>query len=344
VFSGAAQVIARTRILGGQNIQPGETGWAQLRLADPIAVVRGDRFIIRQPSPSWTIGGGTIVDPYPRRRHRRFHRPTIERLKSLASDTPADIVLGTLYKQEPIEARRAVRRSQLEPEKAAAALDELIETRKVIVLDGAPADARDLLNSSAHLISTAGWARLMDRMERTVASYHATYPLRLGMPREEISSRLHLEGPLSNVAIERALAEGRIELEAGTLRLPTHRVDFTPEQQRKIDKVLTAFRRDPYMPPSTGDVEAELGSDVLFALLQQGVLEQVSEDVLFLTETYEDMVRQVLAHIREEGSVTVAEARDRLETSRKYALALLEHLDDERVTRRVGDRRVLARD
>lgn len=344
VFSSAAQVMARTRILGSRDIPPGDTGWAQLRLTEPAAVVKGDHFIIRQPSPSWTIGGGTIVDPYPRRRHRRFHAPTIERLEALASDTPADILLGTLYKQEPIEARRAVRRSQLAPEEAASALDELIEANEVVVLDGTPADGGDLVRSATHLISASGWVRLTDRMERMLESYHAGHPLRLGMPREEVSSRLHLAGPLANVVIERALDEGRIELESGTLRLPSHRVNFTPDQKREIDKILAAFRRDPYAPPSTSEVEAEIGADVLYALLQQGVLKQVSEDVLFLTDTYQEIVEQVVDRIRQQGSVTVAEVRDRLETSRKYALALLEHLDDERITRRVGDQRVLARE
>lgn len=345
VFAGAAQMMARTRILGAREIAAGETGWAQLRLADPMAVAKGDRFIIRQPSPSWTIGGGVIVDPYPRRRHRRFREKVIQRLEALASDTPEDVLLGTLFKEEPAEARRAVRRSQLESEVAASALDSLLEKRLVFVLDGdQQAGGEQLVRSSAHLISADGWSRLVDRIRKALAGYHQEYPVRMGMPREELRSRLRLEGQLVNAIVERATDQGEIVAEAGTLRLPSHEVVFSPEQQERIDAVLAAFRAEPYTPPSTSDVEAKVGPEVLYALLEQGYLTQVSEDVLFLTETYEEMVHRIVAYIQREGSITVAQARDMLETSRKYALALLEYLDEERVTKRVGDERVLVSD
>lgn len=341
VFSGAAQMMARTRILGAHELAPGQTGWAQLRLAEPIAVVKGDRFIIRQPSPGWTIGGGIVVDPHPRRRHRRFQPAVIARLEAMASDTPADILLGTLFKQEPIAARKLVRRSQLEPETAASALDSLVQRGLVMVLDSDAAAGRQLIQSSAHLLSADGWSRLVDRIEKLLAEYHTVHPLRKGMPREELRSRLRLEGQLVNAIIDRAAERGEIVVEAGVLRLPSHQVVFSAEQQQQIDAVLTAFRRSPYAPPSTAEVEAQVGTAVLHALLEQGYLTQVSEDVLFLTETYQEMVERIIAHLEREGSITVAQARDMLQTSRKYALALLEHLDEARVTRRVGDERVL---
>lgn len=344
VFAGAAQMVARTRILGAQEIAPGKTGWVQLRLAEPMAVAKSDRFIVRQPSPSWTLGGGTIVDPHPRRRHRRFHRAVIERLEAMASDTPEDILLGTLFKQEPVEARRAVRRSQLELKVAAPALDSLLQEELVIALDGGSTGGEQLARSSTYLISAQGWSRLIGRIEKALAAYHATYPLRSGMPREELRSRLHLEGQLVNAIVERAVEQGEIVAESGTLRLPSHRVAFSPEQQERIDAMLAAFRNTPYAPPSTSDVEAQVGPEVLYALVEQGYLTQASEDVLFRSEIYQEMVDQVVAHIQRQGSITVAQARDMFQTSRKYALALLERLDEERVTKRVGDERVLAHD
>ncbi len=344
VFTGAAQMLARTRVLGRQDIPPGETGWAQLRLTEPLAAAKGDRFIIRQPSPGLTIGGGIIVDPHPRRRHRRFQPAVIQRLEAMASDTPEDSLLGTLFKQEPIEARQIVRRSQLEPKAAASALAGLLDRGLVIVLDSGTLDPERLVRSSAYLISTDGWSRLLDRIEKALAEYHAAYSLRQGMPREELRSRLHLDAQLVNAVVDRAVDQGEIVAEAGTLRLPSHRVSFSPEQQKRIDAVLTAFRKTPRTPPSTGDVRTQVGPDVLYALVEQGYLTQISEDVLFLTETYQEMVEQIVAHLQREGSITVAQARDMFQTSRKYALALLEHLDEARVTRRVGDERVLVND
>jgi selenocysteine-specific elongation factor len=105
--------------------------------------------------------------------------------------------------------------------------------------------------------------------------------------------------------------------------------------------LLADFRRDPYNTPSAKESAARLGEDVLAALLDQGGLRAVSADVVFLPETYDEMLARVRAHLAAHGKVTVAEVRDLFGTSRKYVLALLEHLDAQGITRRVGDERVL---
>ncbi|MFQ6057874.1 MAG: selenocysteine-specific translation elongation factor [Anaerolineae bacterium] len=342
-FSGAAQIMARTRLLGAEQIAPGESGWAQLRLAHPTAVVRNDRFILRQPSPSLTIGGGVIVDPHPRRRHRRFRPEVIERLETLAHGTPEEILLEALRRQEPCQAREWIQRSGLSKEAAQEALSHLLATEQVLVLDaeGRDIDHQTLAASSRYLISASGWASLIDRIVALLGEYHCQYPLRAGMPREELKSRLRLETKLFNQVVELAAREGKMAVAEATLRLPQHQVRFSPQQQTRVDALLAAFARSPYTPPSVAEAEALVGSDVLGALIEQGVLVKVSEDVCFLGETYQEMVERVVDHIREQGSVTVAQVRDMFGASRKYALALMEHLDERRVTKRVGDERVL---
>ena len=104
---------------------------------------------------------------------------------------------------------------------------------------------------------------------------------------------------------------------------------------------MAAFRRQPYTPPSVAESIAQTDTDIVSALMFQGVLIRLSEDVLFLRETYDEMVRRIVAFIREHGSMTVAQVRDEFNTSRKYALALMERLDEQKITRRVGDERVL---
>jgi selenocysteine-specific elongation factor len=161
------------------------------------------------------------------------------------------------------------------------------------------------------------------------------------MPREELKSQLRLSTKLLNEVVSRAMSEGRLVDEEATLRLPEHRVRFSADQERQVQELLAAFRKNPYTTPSVADSEAMVGTEVLSALIQQGKLVQVSEDVLFLRETYDEMVKRVVEHIKERGSITVAQVRDMFAASRKYALALTEHLDERRVTRRVGDERVL---
>ena len=104
-FCGAAEIPARVRLLGTETLEPGETGWAQLRLSQPAALVRGDRFILRWLSPSITVGGGIVVDPAPRRRHRRFRPEVIDRLQMLTRGTPEEITLQALERGQPCEVR-----------------------------------------------------------------------------------------------------------------------------------------------------------------------------------------------------------------------------------------------
>jgi selenocysteine-specific elongation factor len=118
-------------------------------------------------------------------------------------------------------------------------------------------------------------------------------------------------------------------------------VQLTSEQQQQVDALLIRFRRQPYITPSFKEGAAAVGEDVLGVLIARGDMVQVSSDVLFLPETYEDMVARVRTHIEQEGSITLAQTRDLFGTSRKYAQALLERLDEAGVTKRVGDTRVL---
>jgi selenocysteine-specific elongation factor len=118
-------------------------------------------------------------------------------------------------------------------------------------------------------------------------------------------------------------------------------VVFTPEQQARVNGLLAAFRRQPYTPPSTAECLALAEPEIISALLVQGILIRLNEDVLFLRETYDGMVARITSELGTSGSITVSQVRDLFNTSRKYALALMEYLDDQKITRRVGDQRVL---
>jgi selenocysteine-specific elongation factor len=338
-FSGAAQVMAYVRLLGARSLAPGQRGWIQLRLARPIALVKGDRFIIRQASPSLTIGGGIVVDPLPRHRHRRFRPEVIQRLETLAHGTPADLLLEILDRQGPTPARSLVAEAGLPAETAAETLRQLLQAESVFILSAAPADG---LAASQHIVaSPAGWAALLGRLTGEVGDFHRAYPLRQGMPREALKSRLKLETRLFNEALARAAAEGVLVAGDTVVRLPEHAVRFSPAQQEATDRLLREFRRAPYTTPSYKEAVTALGEDVVLALVEAGRLVRLGPDVLLLPETYDELLAWVKRTIADRGSVNVAQVRDAFDTSRKYALALLEYLDDQRITKRVGDERVL---
>jgi selenocysteine-specific elongation factor len=340
-YSGSAQIMAHVRLLDDETIEPGEEGWVQFRLTAPTAVVRGDRFIIRQPSPSLTIGGGAIVDPVPQHRHRRFRPALIQRLEALSRGSPEEILLEVMQGPHPLLAGELLAESGLPEDGAGEALDRLLRAGQAMFLGGGDSATRDKASNGRYVMATTKFDELVGRMEAWLEEYHQRYPLRVGMPREELKSKSNLPSRVFSQVLERAALHNRLAEEGTVVRLPQHQVTFSDAQQRRIDELMAQFAASPYSTPSVAECEAAIGLEALNVLLDEGRLVRVSETVLFLADTYREMVERVVAHIEAEGSITVAQVRDMFQASRKYALALMEHLDDQRVTKRVGDERVL---
>ncbi len=344
VFCGAAEGMARVRLLDREALQPGQAGWVQLRLLTPMALVRGDRFIIRRPSPSETIGGGLVVQPHPPRMHRRFQAEVLASLEVLLRGSPEDLLLQAADQAGPLPARDLLERTGLGEEDALQAMEALLADGRLLVLDGggsSPPSAREAVASGRTLVSRSAWTALLERLREALAQYHRQNPLRQGMPREELKSRLGLPSRTFQEVLNRAAEAGEVHLSEAAVWLAAHEVRFTPAQQEAVERLLAEFQAQPYTPPSWAQAAAAVGEDVLGALVAQGRLVRVSDEVLFLRETYDEMVARVVAFIQEHGSITVAQVRDLFNASRKYALALMEHLDERRITRRVGDERVL---
>jgi len=341
-FTGTTQCQARVRVLDRKEVAPGEESWVQFILSAPVSVVKGDRFIIRQASPSLTLGGGSIVDPFPQRRHRRFQPELLRRLEHLIRGRPEEVLLQELEREEPCEAATLVARSILGPDDAAQTLRSLLQDGRVVLLDTTARTELDSVSASAkYVMSASSWETLLERIASLLREYHQRYPLRAGMPREELKSRLRLTPRAFNEAITGAATRGILVETETAVFLADHRVTLNAEQQRRVAELFGAFRQSPYSPPSLAESEALVGADVLAALIDQGKLVKVSETVLFSAETYQQMTQAIVNHLQREGRITLAQVRDMFTTSRKYAQALLEHLDEKRITRRVGDERIL---
>lgn len=341
LFTGATEVSAYTRLLGVRQLEPGQTGWVQMRLARRIPVIKGDRFIIRQPSPSLTIGGGVIVDPLPRRRHRRFRPDLLKRLDMLLAGTPEDVLVAELDRRGPTPASILLVECRLPAEVAAAALAELLNKGDVFWLVKPVGQVVSLSQAKGLVASPAGWATLLGQITTSLRDYHHRLPLRAGMPRGELKSRLKLDTRLFNEAIQRGQQEGVLSATENTVRLGTHQVKFAPAQQTAVDKLLAEFRRAPFNTPLPKDVAAAVGDEVMQALIEGGQLTRLSPEVILLTETYQEFVEWLRNYLRQQPTLNVAQVRDVFNTSRKYALALLEYTDEQRITKRVGDERVL---
>ena len=322
----AAETPAKVRLLDRDLLEPGGEAWAQIWLEHPVALARGDRFVVR--SPDATLGGGTVVE-VDAKRHRRNHAPTLERLERIALGSPTAQLLTALEAGEPADARSLARRANVSEPEAVGLAREAVGEGSVFPLG-------DDVGPTTPLYTTAGWTRLSGKAQQALGAYHSQHPLRTGMTREELRSRLGLKGAVAQLVLTALAGGGAVVDESGVLRLPGHAVGVTPEQQQRMDDYVQALAAEPF-----GTQQPAISAELLALLVDQRRVVRAAEGVAFDTPTYDAFAKRITDHLREHGKVTVAEVRDLFGTSRKYALALLEHLDEEHVTRRVGDERVL---
>lgn len=334
VFAGAAEVPCHAALLDREVLQPGDSGWVQLRLQEPIAVVRGDRCIVRIPSPSRTIGGGRVVDAHPPR-HRRFRPDVLKTLDTVAQGTPADLVAQALVTGGPHTVAALTKASSLQAEATAAAVAELVREGRAVLFGD-----ENAITATTLIIGAAAWDALTQTMTTTLGGFHAAHPLRPGMARESLRQKLGLTNArLFQLVLDRAAAAGVLVATPTLAHLPGFTPTLSPAEQRQVASILEAFAAMPFSPPPRASWEA-LHPDLLALLLESGRLVRVSPDVVFASDAYTKLVEWTQDTLNTRGEVTVADLRDAFQTSRKYALAFLEHLDERKLTRRAGEVRV----
>ena len=358
-YTGSQEVPARVRLLDRDELQPGESAWAQLRLSSPAVVARRDRFILRIPSPGRTIGGGEVVDVQPRY-HRRHQPAILSALETLSRGTPEELILAVLDRRPNMAtSKQTATKSSISPSKGSTGpktlhrqvgyeLTDLLKQSNLsedVTLGALETLLREerVRQVGTLWVAQGVWEALAEEAVRLVSEQHRQHPLRSGLSKEEWRSRLNLSPKLAADVFALLAAEGQLEAAGSLLRLPGFVPRFTEAQQQQVDALLQRFRASPFTPPGVAEAEALVGAEVLGALVEQGQLVRLgagSESVLFLKESYEQALTAIARYLREHGTITAAQARDVLGTTRKYILPLLEHMDMLKMTRRNGDERV----
>ena len=323
VHTGSSEALARLRLLERQRAEPGESVWAQLKFETHVAVVKDDFFVVR--SNQTTLGGGSVVDTHARR-HRRNHQPTLDRLTMMEQGTTQDILLNTIERSEPADVDDLPSRANLEAETVRSELEEMSRNGDVV-----------LLRSGKSVFTKKGWDGVERKARIFLKGYHQSYPLRKGAPKEELRSRI---GSTSAIFPEvlRVLQEGGTVVEDGpVVYLAGHSRKLTASQERVVRDYLHLLESQPFSPPTEPVPDAE----ILALLVDEGRVIRAGDTVVFAASAYSQMADAVVERIKTAGPIAVGDVRDMFGTSRKYTLALLEHLDRQRVTRREGDTRVL---
>jgi selenocysteine-specific elongation factor len=325
LFIGTNHTEARVRILGEETIDPGEEGWLQLEFKVPIVASKGDHFVLRQPSPSVTIGGGIVVNPQPLGRHRRFKGETIADLQARLHNPPHAQLAQMANTLEPIKRAALAPSSSLISAEFECALDQAVNEGLIVeLLPGA-------------FMSAARIEALQAQIQAKLTQFHNETPLKLGLSQELLRASLGLTLPVFNAIIMRT---AHCVMHGGIVALAQHKVTFTLHQEEAIARFMTIMDQTPFTPPSYSDGIAALGQDIIDALIATKRLIKLSPEIIIAPDAYTQLVAGALQIIDHEGEVTVAKIRDHFSTTRKYALALLEHLDTEGITKRIGDVRL----
>lgn len=327
---GAGEYQASVSVLGQDVIEPGSEGWAQIRSRAPVPAIRGQRFILRLPAPARTIAGGEIVDVCPR--HRRGDTGAVERLTALASGDSDKAVAAGLFVPRAVTVQEVAVMTGLDEALVVPALDGLVR-------DGGAVKVGGLYAGVSYWQTFRG--RAVSEMER----YHRENPIRVGIAHEELRRKLRRGKAEWPDWLDLLLQQGAIESEGALLRLPGFRSEGNARRD-EADRVLEVLSSDPFSPPSGRDLELQAGTDerMLAFMSEAGDIVHVGSAIYFSAQAYERLLAVALEIIDRQGSVTMAEFRDAAGTSRKYAQALLEHLDARRITRRQGEARVRGRE
>jgi selenocysteine-specific elongation factor len=330
MYHETSEVMIELSLLEGDELRGGEAGWVQLFATQPVVALDGDRFILRIPSPAATVAGGVIVDSAPRR-HRRRDPSVLADLAARERADPATSAVLELGKHQW---------GLVETELASRLGVSAAEMRTIL----APLIDRGAVRRLApRWLTREQWERSVSRVVGGLDAYHEAQPLRRGMPKEELRSRTGIPAELFAELLTVLAAEQTVVDLGGDVAAAAHHPALTSEQETAIGAFVAELEGQPFNPPPLQDLvrRYHLTPALLQYLVVDGRVVRVNDDTAFARSAYDDAVRRLRLHLTEHRTLTVAAARDVLGSSRRYVLPLLEWLDVQKITRRVGDDRIL---
>ena len=340
IYCGASQVIGKVVLLDRDALFPGEQCYAQLRLEEEIAVRRSDRFIIRFYSPVITVGGGKVLEANPDK-HKRFREDILERLriKDVGSDKE---IMALLVKEEGLGApsdEELFCKICLQYHIGQYILNELKEEGVLIQMPG-----RRWIHKEAFL-------KVVSESVEILENYHSKNKLSLGMAKEEFKSRLmknmHLQdGKVAEELFSLMEKDSVIKCAGQTVSLKDFSIEYSPELEQMRQRMIEIYRDKPFeMPTIEEALEAEAdkvnGKHIIEALAVEGFLLRLDYQYYIASDAFREAVKKTRRIAEEnDGKFTLAQFRDVIGTSRKYALVILDHLDREKITQKVEDVRI----
>jgi selenocysteine-specific elongation factor len=333
-YLGTARAVAALFLLGNAELLPGKECFVQCRLDKPLIAQRGDRFIIRSYSPVVTVGGGVVLDERPLR-HKRFHRGVLERLQELEEGDPLTFVL------QKITAVQAAPLSDL------SHLTKMTPQRLEKLLQRAAAEEKVALFGDLY-VTAADKEKWEKEILKELEHFHQEKPLLPGAPKSWVGRRLprKIAGPAYDALLEHLKGKGLLVISGDAVTKKGFMPRPTAVQEKKMTEIEKLFERGGLTPPAPKDLGLELGlekeetGDLLDYLVYRGVLVKIATEIYLQSNVYAHCLQVLRDYLQINPRINLAQYRDLLQTSRKYAQALLEYFDGCKYTRRLGDERV----
>ena len=336
---GPREVLARLVLLESDELAPGSSELAQLRLEEPGIAAKGDRFVIRRYSPVVTLGGGIVLDASPRK-HARFKTDVIESIRKLESDDPKAVLVARLdgagwtsTTRGRVAADLAVAESD-----AMAIVDDLLKSGEIVSFTSGGGD---------RYMHAGQFDDLKESVLGAIDRYHTDNPLSAGLRRRELQDRVsgHTEDAAYEAAVESLLEDQSLSVDAAILRRSDHEIQMSPEQAEVRDLIVADLTDGAAAPPDVSELMAKHAgkpvAEIVEAMRSVGDLVRLDDGLIFSPDVLADIESKMIDFLSAKGEMGVADFRDLVGTTRKYAVPLLNYFDGRGVTERQGDVRVL---
>jgi len=342
IYHGSAEVFGRVVLLDREELLPGESAFVQMRLEEEIACLKDDRFVIRFYSPMITIGGGTILDPNPPKR-KRFKEDIIEELTIKEKGNLEDVIEQLLLKLSevyPDAASIAKAAGNISLENCNSILEKLEEQKIIKTFK---------TNEGTFYVHNEFLEDLEQKVKIVLNDFHKKNPLKKGMSKEELRSKV-LQSTKQRICDELFgyLVSNRvIKISEQSVSLWDFKVKLSDEQEKIRKLIMNIYHENKYNPPKYKDLVIMLKlqdksvAPVFNSLISDGELIKVDQDTVFSSEAIKEAKDMLVNFIKENKSIQLGELRDLLGTSRKYAMAILDYFDQNKITKRVEDKRIL---
>ncbi|MBZ2175367.1 selenocysteine-specific translation elongation factor [Schnuerera sp. xch1] len=341
VYIGTKEILCRIVLLDKEILNPGDEAYAQLRLEEKTVAKRGDRFIIRFYSPMFTIGGGEILEPNPIKK-KRFDDEVIKELQIKEKGDSKDIIEKIILdnsKTFPTIKEISIITAMLE-EKVKEDVKSLIKENKIIQFN---------LTKDLYVIHMGYFNKLKNKIVDELESYHRKYPLRMGMLKEEIRSKYlgDLKPRVAERFIDLLIEKDLIEQDMETIYIKGFEIKYDNNQLNIKNDIIKVLLESMFMPPKKEELIKMLRYDnnevneVFNSLINSNKIIKLNEEVYMYGDIYKKALKKAKEYLNKNKFITIGQYRDILDTNRKIALALLEYFDQQKITKREGNKRIL---